>query len=66
MEKAVKDLDMEWPQISDLKGWQCEANKVYGVNAIPSNVLLDPKGNIIACDLRGEELLSTLEKIYSK
>ena len=64
--KAVKDLDMEWPQISDLKGWQCEANKVYGVNAIPSNVLLDPKGNIIACDLRGEELLSTLEKIYSK
>jgi thiol-disulfide isomerase/thioredoxin len=64
--KAVKDLDMEWPQISDLKGWQCEANKVYGVNAIPSNVLLDSKGNIIACDLRGEELLSTLEKIYSK
>lgn len=62
--KAVDELGMTWPQMSDLKGWQCQANEVYGVNSIPSNVLIDPQGIIIAHDLRGEELLNRLEEIF--
>lgn len=57
---AVKNLGMEWPQMSDLKGWQCAASTVYGVASIPSNVLLDPEGNIVATDLRGEDLMKVL------
>lgn len=57
---AVKNLGMEWPQMSDLKGWQCAASTVYGVASIPSNVLLDPEGNIVATDLRGEDLQKVL------
>jgi len=61
--KAVEDLGMTWPQMSDLKGWQCQANDVYGVNSIPSNVLIDPQGKIIAHDLRGEALLEKLAEV---
>lgn len=61
---AVKNLGMEWPQMSDLKGWGCAASTVYGVKSIPSNVLVDPQGKIVASDLRGEKLQQTLAEIY--
>ena len=61
---AVKQLGMEWPQISDLKGWQSAASDAYGVMAIPSNVLVDPEGRIIANDLRGDRLMSKLKEVY--
>ena len=57
---AVKQLGMTWPQMSDLKGWQSAAASVYGINSIPANVLLDPKGKIVAVDLRGDDLQTTL------
>lgn len=61
---AVKTLGMTWPQISDLKGWECAASDAYGIMAIPSNVLLDPDGRIVASDLRGEALQAKLKEIY--
>lgn len=59
---AVKQLGMTWPQMSDLKGWQSAAHDVYGINSIPANILLDPKGKIIAIDLRGEDLQRSLQR----
>lgn len=61
---AIEKLGMTWPQMSDLKGWECAAHEVYGVNSIPSNVLIDPQGKIVAADLRGEDLLNKLAEIY--
>lgn len=60
---AVNQLGMTWPQMSDLKGWQSAAHDVYGINSIPANILLDPKGKIIAIDLRGEDLQKELAKV---
>ncbi len=60
---GVKQLNMTWPQLSDLKYWQSEAAGVYGISAIPANVLLDGEGKIIAIDLRGENLLNKLAEI---
>ena len=62
--KGVSDLKLAWPQMSDLKGWQCAAHDAYGVNSIPSNVLLNPEGVIIASDLRAEDLLKKLKEIF--
>lgn len=59
-EKGVKDLGMTWPQMSDLKGWKCEASAVYGIRSIPATLLFDPQGKIIAKNLRGEQLEETL------
>lgn len=62
-EKAVSQDKMPWTQISDLAGFNSPVSKLYGVNAIPSNFLIDPNGKIIARDLRGEELHKALAKL---
>lgn len=61
---AITTLKMPWHHMSDLKGWQCAAAKAYGINGIPSNVLLDKEGKIIASDLRGEDLQAKLKELY--
>ncbi len=61
---AIGKLGMKWPQLSDLKGWKSASSPVYGITSIPSNVLLDKEGKIIASDLRGEDLGNKLKEIY--
>lgn len=61
--KAVKDLSLPWPQISDLKGGgECIAGLIYGVKAIPFTLLINPEGIIVATNLRGSELEKTLSQ----
>ena len=60
---AVEKLGMTWPQMSDLKGWECAAAKVYGIRSIPSNILIDPQGKIVAMDLRGSKLQTVLAEL---
>ena len=61
---AIEQLNLKWPQMSDLKGWECAAAQLYGVRSIPSNVLVDKNGVIVAANLRGEDLLNTLASIF--
>ncbi len=61
---AIGNLGMEWPQLSDLKGWKSDGASTYGITAIPANVLLDKDGRIIAIDLRGDKLGDKLKDIY--
>lgn len=64
--KAIADDRLRWPQVSDLKGWDSHAAKLYGINAIPASFLLDPEGRIIARNLRGKGLEDQLRKIFAK
>lgn len=59
----VQQLGMTWPQLSDLKGWQCEAAALYGVRSIPSNVLFSPDGTIVTTDLTGSALHNKLAEL---
>jgi len=59
---AIKDDGLTWNHVSDLKYWDAEVVSTYKFEGIPFNVLIDPKGIIIAKDLRGEQLIATLEK----
>lgn len=63
--KAIKDDHLAWTQVSDLNGWKNEVALQYGVRAIPANYLINPKGVIIATDLRGDKLDKKLENIFS-
>lgn len=63
---AIKQDNLVWTQVSDLKGWDNEAAKAYGIKSIPSSFLLDPSGRIIGKDLRGKELNNKLAEIFSK
>lgn len=63
---AVKQLGMQWPQMSDLRGWKCAASDIYGIRSIPASVLVDPQGVIVAIDLRGNALGKKLKEIYGE
>ena len=63
---AIKSDKLEWTQVSMLKGWDTESRKMYDVNGIPANFLLDPDGKIIGKNLRGEALMEALEKHIGK
>lgn len=62
---SVKVDGMPWTQISDLEGFKSKAAVMYGVDAIPSNFLIDPNGKIIAKNLRGEALDKKLSELFS-
>ncbi|MDH6358444.1 AhpC/TSA family protein [Parabacteroides sp. PF5-9] len=61
--KGIEELNITWPQMSDLKYWQCEGAALYGVNSIPHTVLIDGDGTIIAKNLSGELLDAKLAEI---
>lgn len=62
--QAIADLGMAWPQISDLKGWECEGADIYGVRSIPATVLIKD-GIIVARDLRGDKLAEKIEELLN-
>lgn len=61
--KAIKDDNLTWHQVSDLKGWANATVKMYGYEGIPYNVLLDPNGKILATELRGSDLERKLAEV---
>lgn len=61
---AIKKDGLAWTQVSDLKYWENDVAKQYDISYIPANLFIDPKGKIIARNLRGEELLNKLKEIF--
>jgi len=61
LQAIVKDGINLWPQLSDFDDL---AQQSYDIQFIPCNYLIDPQGVIIARDLRGTELESTLMKLF--
>ncbi|WP_303311592.1 TlpA disulfide reductase family protein [Hymenobacter sp. BT730] len=61
--KAIKDDNLTWTHVSDLKGWESAAGKSYGITSIPMSLLLDPQGKIIAKNLRGPALEAKLASV---
>lgn len=59
---AIEKDKLTWYHVSDLKGWSSAAAKLFHVRAIPASYLVDADGKIIALNLRGEQLTSTLDK----
>ena len=64
--KDIENLKMPWTHLSDLKGWNTVASKVYGVNSIPDNLLIDPQGKIVARGLRAAALQNKLKDIFGE
>lgn len=61
--KAINDDNLTWTHVSDLKYWDNEVAKQYGIKAIPQNLLINPEGVIVAKNLRGEELEAKLGEV---
>lgn len=61
--QAIEKDGLPWTHVSDLKFWNNEVSKMYGIRAIPANFLIDPSGKIIAKNVRGEELQTKLAEV---
>lgn len=60
---AIKADNLAWNHVSDLQYWNNAVARTYHVESIPANFLVDPDGNIIAKNLRGEELAQRLSEL---
>jgi peroxiredoxin len=63
--KAIADDKLTWTHVSDLQYWNSSAAKLYGVNSIPANFLLNADGVIIGRNLRGEDLYNKVNELLT-
>ena len=62
---AIKADNLSWKNhVCDFKFWQSPVVALYNFNSIPTNVLIDKEGKIIAKNLRGEDLDKKLEEVF--
>lgn len=62
--KATETDGYTWTNLSDLKGFESPMSKKYNIIAIPRNLVIDHKGNIVAMDLHGKELEAKLAELF--
>ena len=53
---ATKQLQIEWLQMSDLKGWDNAAAQQFNITSIPHTIVVDQQGKILRRGLRGQAL----------
>lgn len=63
--EAIEKDGLDWIHVSDLKGWNNEVGRLYGVRAVPASFLVDAQGKIIGNGLRGEPLNKKLAEIFN-
>jgi thiol-disulfide isomerase/thioredoxin len=62
--QAIQKDQLAWDtHVSDLKGWQSSAARLYSVKGIPATFLVGKDGKIVATNLRGESLEAKLEEL---
>ncbi len=61
--KAIATDKLTWSHVSDLKYWDNAAAKLYGINSIPANLLVDKSGKIIDKNLHGEKLREKMAEL---
>jgi peroxiredoxin len=63
--EAIEKDKLSWHHVSDLKVFQSAYNQTYNITGVPQNFLIDKDGNIIAKNLKGEDLSKKLKEIFS-
>ena len=61
--KAIKNDKLEWNHVSDLGGWENVVSKTLKISEVPSNILIDKDGIVIAKNLKGEDLHKKLAEL---
>ena len=63
--QAIREDGLAWNHVSDLKYFDSQAAKDYNISGIPFSILIDPKGIIVAKNLRGSQLQKKLEEVLN-
>jgi len=62
-QKAIETDKRTWTDLSNLKSWEDPVARMYALKSIPTIIVLDAKGMIVAKDLRGEELRAKVAEL---
>ena len=62
---AIKKDGLPWTEVSDLLFFNSPVAKLYNINSIPRNYLIDPSGKVVGVDLRGEALQKKLAEVLT-
>jgi len=65
-EKAVQADKLTWAHGSDLQRFDGPTERLYHIEAIPSNFIIDPQGTIVAKNVTGQALEDFLNKTFNK
>jgi peroxiredoxin len=63
--QAIEDDNLAWTHVSDLSYWNNAAAQLYAVNSIPSSLIVDKNGIIVAKNKRGDELRETIDELVN-
>ena len=63
--EAIAKDGLTWAHVSNLKFWDEPIAKLYGVQSIPATFILDAEGNIVAQNLRGDELKAKVKELLA-
>ncbi|MFD2871508.1 redoxin domain-containing protein [Mucilaginibacter ximonensis] len=64
--KAIAADKLTWAHGSDLQRFDGPTERLYHIEAIPSNFIIDPQGVIVAKNVRGAALEDFLNKTFNK
>ena len=63
--KAIADDNLTWDHVSDLAYSNNAAAKLYAISSVPSSLLVDKNGKIVAKNKRGDELTKTVGEFFA-
>nr|MBX2815611.1 TlpA family protein disulfide reductase [Saprospiraceae bacterium] len=63
--EAIEQYELDWPHVSDVRGWKSQQAKDFNVTFVPFNLLVDEKGVIVGKNLHSKALLGTLERLFA-
>lgn len=64
--EAIAKDKLTWNHVSNLKFWDEPIAAQYKVQSIPATFILDASGNVVAQDLRGDELRAKIIELLAK
>jgi len=65
-QQAIAADNLTWSHGSDLKNFEGSTERLYHIEAIPSNFIIDPQGVIVAKNVRGADLEDFFNKTFNK
>ena len=65
-ERAIKEDGLPWVNVCDFQSWESNVVKLYGVETIPANFLIDREGAIVTKNLKIDDLEKRLNEFISR
>ena len=63
-QEAIKRDSLSGEQLCDFNSWSSTVIQQFGIESLPANILIDPRGAIVARNMEEKDLLKKLEELF--